>query len=69
MSIGLPRRTPANKRVVACNICGKVWNIAITQDTRKGYYCPECSKGRGTKYENRANQRSSGKETIHREEN
>ena len=46
MSIGLPRRTPTNKRVVACNICGKVWNVATTQDTRKGYHCPECSKGR-----------------------
>lgn len=69
MSIGLPRRTPANKRVVACNICGKVWNIAATQDTRKGYYCPECSKGRGAKYENRANQRNGAKEAVCMEEN
>lgn len=64
MSIGLPRRTPTNKIVVACNICGKVWNVATTQDTRKGYHCPECSKGRGAKHENRTNQRSSGKETV-----
>lgn len=69
MSIGLPRRTPTNKRVVACNICGKVWNIAATQDTGKGYYCPECSKGMGAKYENRTNQRRSAKAAVCREEN
>jgi hypothetical protein len=68
MSIGLPRRTPTNKRVVACNICGKVWNVAATQDTQKGYYCPECSKGRGAKHENRTNQRNSAKETVCRQE-
>lgn len=69
MSIGLPHRTPTNKRVVACNICGKVWNIAATQDTGKGYYRPECSKGRGAKYENRTNQRRSAKAAVCREEN
>ena len=68
MSIGLPRRTPTNKRVVACNICGKVWNIAATQDTRKGYYCPECSKGRGAKHENRTNQRSGREKIVCRKE-
>lgn len=69
MSIGLPKGKPKNLRLAACSKCGNIWSIAITQDTKKGYYCPECSKGRGAKYENRANQRSSAKETIHREEN
>lgn len=69
MSIGLPKGKPKNLRLAACSKCGNIWSIATTQDTRKGYYCPECSKGRGAKYENRTNQRSSGKAAVCREEN
>lgn len=69
MSIGLPRRTPTNKRVVACNICGKVWNIAATQDTKKGYYCPDCTRERGRKNESRRNQSGGREKTIRRQEN
>ncbi len=69
MSIGLPHGTPTNKRLAACNICGRVWNIAITQDTRNGYYCPECSKSRGAKYESGRNRRSDKKKTVYRKEN
>lgn len=69
MSIGLPKGKTKNLRLAVCSKCGNIWSIATTQDTKKGYYCPECRKGRGAKYENRTNQRSSAKETIHREEN
>lgn len=68
MSIGLPKEKPKNLRRAACSKCGNVWNIAATQDTRKGYYCPECSKGRSAKHENRTNQRNSAKETVCRKE-
>ena len=34
-------------RYAICKRCRLLWNIALTQDTSRGYLCPRCRKGGG----------------------
>lgn len=43
---GVSRTYGMEKRYVICGGCGVKWNIAKEQDTRNGYLCRECEKGR-----------------------
>mgnify|MGYP002765857108 CR=1 FL=1 len=69
MSIGLPKGKPKNLRRAACSKCGNVWSIATTQDTQKGYYCPDCTRERVRKNESRRNQSGGRERIVCREEN
>ena len=69
MTIGLPKGKPKNLRLAACSKCGNVWSIAATQDTKKGYYCPDCRRERDRKNESRRNQGGGRERIVCREEN
>lgn len=46
-------------RYVVCGDCGRIWNIAKEQDTRRGYLCPQCA------YKRRMERRKKHDRKIH----
>ncbi len=54
-----------NYRYAACGDCGKVYNIAIKQDTSRGYLCPGCTGKRRKKRVSQEQDDNGARRTAH----
>ena len=55
-------------RYVVCGDCGRIWNIAKEQDTRRGYLCPKCTykrrMERRKKHDGKIHNRSADRDRV-----